>query len=46
MQHARKMGTAVCDVYFKTSRSPKHEDVDVIGGNSKPYLGVALAEHR
>ena len=39
----REMGTALYDVYFKTSKSPECEDLDVVGGNGKPHLGVDLA---
>ena len=28
------------------SNSPEYEDVDVTGGNSKPYPGVALARYK
>ena len=39
----RGMRDASYDVYFVMSKSPECEDFDVVGGNSKSYLGVALA---
>ena len=40
------MGSALYDVWFGTSKSPEYEDVNVIGGDSKPYLGVSLARYK
>ena len=39
----REMGTVLYDVYFETSKSPECEDDDVIDGNVRQYIGVALA---
>ena len=39
----REMGTTLYDIWLKRSKSLECEDVDIIVGNVKPYLGVALA---
>ena len=39
----REMGNASYNVLFKTPKSPEYEGFDVVGGNNKSYLGMALA---